>query len=530
MAIGANQTYAVMGRALGKTNGILAPRAYECVHTMPRSCGMLLGSNYRKMLTDLLPPFINGLHMLGLKRDRDFVVGYSDIPAKQKWPEPYLAPEKSMRRFFIHFKNGSGIRLVSQDRKVTANGTEVDYIMGDEAKHLNYDRYQKEILPTNRGREKLWGHLPLHHSILFCTDKLFDRKGGSWIMQMRTLHDPVLIEQILKLQVAIYDVEEQYNGKELPAAVDKQLTAWRKALAEAQKVAVAFVEADTLDNIHALGWNYITQMRRNLTPQMFDVAILNRDNVQVEGSFYPNLDYHYHGYAANNYTHIDTIYLDEAALGNPDMRFDMDVNPNAPMEIAVDWGGSINSLIVCQSTDTQFRAINSFYTTPPDTYKDLAVKFTRYYAGHKRKTIDMYYDPSGNNRRADSNETYAEEFSRLLREQGWSVQLMNIGDTNPHYHSKHLLWQIILKEEDKRFPQFRMNQNNCENVFTSMRDALIRTGKTGFEKDKSSERRDSGILPQHATHFSDALDLIVWFKYGRKLHGNSLGFNHPNIG
>jgi hypothetical protein len=529
MALNCREQYVVAGRALGKSQGILAPHAEKCQRIMPLSCGMLLGSNYRKMLTDLIPPFISGLERLKLKRDRDFVVGYSDIPKKQNWKDPYLAPDKTMRRFFIHFKNGSGLRLASQDRKVTLNGTEVDYIMGDEAKLLNHERYQKEILPTNRGRESLWGHLPEHHSILFCTDKLFDRKGGSWIMDMKQKQDPALIEMILQLQSYIYTEEEKYVGQELPVEVDKKLTAYRKDLMAAQCVAVAFIEADTLENIHALGWNYIAQMKRNLSQQMFDIAIMNKDNVQVEGSFYPNLDYDKHGYDANNYSHIDNIGYDPDKLQDQTTLFDEDCNTKQPLEIAVDWGGSINGMVVCQDTDIEFKAINALYVKPPQTYKDLAIQFCNYYRFHKAKHVDMYYDPSGNNSRADSNETYAQEFSRILRENGWTVKLMNIGDTNPHYHDKHLLWQFILLETDKRFPIFRMNRSNCQLVFTSMINAPLKNGRNGFEKDKSSERKSSGILPEHATHFSDMLDIIIWFKYGNRLEKSGLRFSSPSI-
>jgi hypothetical protein len=36
-------------------------------------------------------------------------------------------------------------------------------------------------------------------------------------------------------------------------------------------------------------------------------------------------------------------------------------------------------------------------------------------------------------------------------------------------------------------------------------------------KDKSSERPDSGVLPEEATHFSDARDKLIWTKYGERL-------------
>ncbi len=44
---------------------------------------------------------------------------------------------------------------------------------------------------------------------------------------------------------------------------------------------------------------------------------------------------------------------------------------------------------------------------------------------------------------------------------------------------------------------------------------IERNGK--FEKDKSSERKEK-ILPEEATHFSDAADKRIWTKYGNKLY------------
>jgi hypothetical protein len=48
-----------------------------------------------------------------------------------------------------------------------------------------------------------------------------------------------------------------------------------------------------------------------------------------------------------------------------------------------------------------------------------------------------------------------------------------------------------------------------------------RRGK--FQKDKSSERSKK-ILPEEATHFSDAVDKRIWTKYGETLMRNRSGF------
>ena len=42
-----------------------------------------------------------------------------------------------------------------------------------------------------------------------------------------------------------------------------------------------------------------------------------------------------------------------------------------------------------------------------------------------------------------------------------------------------------------------------------MQLAPVKQGKNGIQKDKSSERPDSGVAPEDATHFSDALDIPV---------------------
>lgn len=529
MAINANETYVVAGRAMGKSQGILAPHDYRCLQLMPRGCGMLIGSNFRKMMSDLIPPYVAGLQRLGLvrgeegcKKEPDFVIGESDIPRRFGWPTPYIAPEKGMRKFFLHTRWGSGIRFASQDRKVTMNGTEVDWIKGDEAKLLDYDRFKKEILPTNRGRAGLWGNIPEHHSILFTTDKLFDRKGGDWIMQQRNRMDPEQIKQILQMQAYIYTIEEKYNGVELPNEVALQLNEYKRMLTESQLYAVAFIEADTLDNIHAIGWRQIMQFKNSMTEGEFNSSILNMDKQKIEGSFYPNLDYNTHGYSSADYSRIDSTNYNFDKIKDFNCLDDPDCNINQDLEISIDWGGHINCMIIFQETVNEFRVLNALYTKPPATYKDLAIKFSNYYRFHKTKTVYMWYDPSGNNARADSAQTYAEEFAATLRLAGWNVIPRNTIATNPYHHDKHLLWQYILTEKDTRLPKFRMNINNCEDVFTSMLNAPLNSGPKGFEKDKSSERKASGILPEHATHFSDTVDIPIWGKYKSILKGNML--------
>lgn len=512
-AINPRELYVVAGRATGKTQGILAPHTFFAMNKMPRSCGLGFGNSYRKMMTDLLPPLILGWEKLGWFQDIDYTIGTSDIPKKKKWQDPYIAPEKRFRQFFLHAKTGAGIRFASQDRRVTLNGTEVDYIFGDEAKLLDYNRFRKEILPTNRGRVNLFGHLPEHHSIWFLTDKLFDRKGGDWIMKMKQRQDDRLIDLILQTQCLLTKLQEEHTPS---TAIDNI----KKQLLQAQCEAVAFIEASTLDNIHALGWDFIRQQEMNLTNREFRVAILNETIGSLEGGFYATFDRVKHTYSsATNYEKLDELNFDLNKIKNLDCTFDLDLDRTEPLIISVDWGGSINSMVVCQENKIEIKVLKNLFTKPPQTYKELARQFCNYYAPMINRKIEMYYDPSGNNARADSNETYAEEFSSILRDKGFNVIQMNIGETNPHYEKKKLLFEILLAQEDNRLPMLKINSEAAPELVTSIENAAVKIGKRGFEKDKSSEDVRSGVLPEYATHLSDALDIIIFSKYSYILSG-----------
>ncbi len=61
-------------------------------------------------------------------------------------------------------------------------------------------------------------------------------------------------------------------------------------------------------------------------------------------------------------------------------------------------------------------------------------------------------------------------------------------------------------------------------------DATINDVDGQLKKDKSSERKTSGVLPEEATHFSDAADKIVWTKYGGGLKEKGGSFVPARVG
>ena len=55
------------------------------------------------------------------------------------------------------------------------------------------------------------------------------------------------------------------------------------------------------------------------------------------------------------------------------------------------------------------------------------------------------------------------------------------------------------------------------NLLTITCSNPLRSTNGNLQKDKSSARKRSGVLPEKATRFSDVADKIVWTKYGKKL-------------
>jgi hypothetical protein len=98
----------------------------------------------------------------------------------------------------------------------------------------------------------------------------------------------------------------------------------------------------------------------------------------------------------------------------------------------------------------------------------------------------------------------------------------------PPQHDKYLLWMNILKAEDPRFPKVIFNGKNCKYTLISMNNTRVieRNGK--FDKDKNSERSKK-ILPEEATHFSDAADKRIWTKYGKTLYSHSSTYVEPRL-
>ena len=472
------------GRGTGKST-ILGRRIIDCVTQMPRSTGVIAAQTYAQIKTRTLPSTIQGLEQHGIYKDIHFFVGKRP-PKSWNWPEPYEPPLDYKNS--IIFWNGTVINFISQDASgASGRGLNVDWVISDEAGLLDEKKFETDVLLTNRGNLKRIAHYPdgtwkyfedcpLHHSIVLATSTPVT-VAGRWILKY----------------------EDQ-------------------ALKHPEKV--CFIRASALDNKHNLGIEYFLNAKRIMPDFLYRAEVLNIRIPRIDNGFYPKLSETKH-----TYQDYDLSYFQELALGkDPDCRGDSDLDGSRELIAGIDWGVSINCMVIGQGDSKQFKALNNIYVKSPQIVDDLIDEFVKYYKHHAKKVLHLWYDPTGNLKTATSRKTTAEQVRERLTKKGWRVQLMTQGVMNELHENKYNLWNNILKEEEgENYPKFSMNMRNCKELWISMSNAPAKIGlREAIKKDKSSERNKS-VDQAHATHFSDAMDVIIVGMYKDRLFSNSSG-------
>jgi hypothetical protein len=513
-------TICIWGRGTGKSEGVIAPWIIDKVFAMPRSKGILIGPTFQHLLVNTLPPVIEMWKRMGYHRDVHYIIGRKP-PKSWNWPDPYNAPLSPKHTIF--WFNGSCQVLVSQDRVSNSAGPSVDYIVGDEAKHLNFEKLQ-ETFQTNRGNRQYFGDVSVHHALLFCTDMPTSPKQ-QWIFKYEQDIDEEAIELILAIQNEVIALTEEIPGanKTRQKKIKTQLSKYEKELNELRTDLVHFSEFSTLENLEVVGEPYIREQKRNLPPLKYNASILNERVKKEEGMFYPMLDEDLHYYTKFKYQKIDQIGFDFNKLKKHDYHQDGDVDPEEPLDISLDYNAVINSLVVGQGAST----LNFLFVKSPLMLKDVVKKFCKYYQDHPTKEVNYYYDHTAIGRNAMLGDyTFSDQVVDILRDNGWDVNDIYIGQA-PGYDIRYEMINNALRGcNELPIPGF--NSNNCESLLISMENTMTRQGPSGFEIDKRSER-DANILPEHATHAQEAWATWYYGKFESQWNGSDGSFDDTGM-
>lgn len=499
----------IAGRGTGKTSKVGARRtANNYLDSMPRGKHIFIAATFTQGFTRTLPELIRGWQELGYIMDHHFLVCQRPTDKWKnmwKWQGPYAPPLDY--KYTISWWNGAIAQLVSQERTGQSNGLNIDSIFGDEAKLLNEEKFRTELLPANRGIIQAFKDNPNHHGITLISDMPVGT-GGRWLLDMMNAMDREVVNQIWEIQTAIFILKNEVLPKANSTGkkeIGKQIDVFKAELQSLRRGLLYYHEASTLENIDALGIDYIKQQLNLTTQFQFDTQILNLRPLRLEDGFYPDLDEEYHGYFSENESFFDNQVID---VMNPvmDCRKDKDLITDAPLHIVIDYNRRIHPIEVAQVTDKEMRVINSLHALYPGKLKEAVKLFIEYYRYHKKKVVYYWFDQTAV---GDDNDTRkCDDVTQMLEAAGWVVIQQYYGAA-PGHETKYRMWGDLLSEEGKYPLVFRVNRENCKYLLLSMGLAEAIQRKDGFGKNKKSEQ-DPKFPAEESTHHSDAIDMLAY--------------------
>ncbi|WP_273210783.1 hypothetical protein [Runella zeae] len=510
-AIDAKDERDVWGRGTGKSQGRLSMRALDMAQQMPRCSFVNVANTYMQLLDRTLPPMLTHWQELGMQRDVDFWV--------RKFPDknfglkmPYIMPETPEHCVFIRANKTdvSVMRLVSQDRPASSSGLSVDGIIGDEARYLNHQKLEDELIPTNRGNERYFKGSHLHHSTCYTSD-MPNTPESKWLIEEEKKMDVEGVELVRLIQLKLSKIHSKAFGRggKYTTSEQSKIKSFEKSLYEIRKDLLYYSEASSLENIHILGEDFIRRMRKQLSPAEFNRAILNIRPTTVEDGFYPYLSER-HFYVSIDNSFVDSLI--ESAYGKgklTDCRKDADLQHSIPLSVAPDFGGSFNCLTVGQRWGRDFRILKNFYVKNPERVKHLAIDFDKYYKHFYKKEVVFYFDHTHYQTNPVSEKVPKDELISELEARGWRVRPRYIGET-PSPFTRHHLWNFGLVGDDDNILRPLFNKYNTEELRNSMQNTQMkRGGRDPWAKNKALER-DMKVDQLEAPHLGDAADILYF--------------------
>lgn len=512
-------TVVIFGRGTGKTRGVTAGWIYRRAKELVRSCGFVCSPTYAHLVDTVIPELQQGWADFGLKRNVHYWL-YEFPPAELRIPAPFL--EVDNPKYFIFWINGSVTKLVSTDRKALVNSKSFDYGAFVEGRKLDGQTVTDDIMPTIRGGRantlpdgRVFGDIVHHHAKLIESDLPRNIKGR-WFLRYQKQSDKETIRDILTIQKRIITLRASLKTakKKDSILIQEEIELMNSAVNEMRKDLVYVGKAATYDNLHVLGTSAIKSLRRSLTDYDWDVSVLNIEQEEIPNCFYSSISKEVHGYEnAINYTYIDSI---QGRLKH-DWRWDKDLNYSKGLDIVMDCNNAHNCMGILQSTDKQINLLNYLYCLSiigqPTDHTTIAQMVCDYYEGFPTKEIKLIYNHTMIAGKKHGKKAKSDDVVQVFRKNKWQVAEVYLGQAMEH-DILFTEWARLCTGKTKL--RFRFNYQRCAKWYECCKAAgvLLVTNRKGeqIKKNKSSEKETSGILPEDATHATEAIDQYIQYK------------------
>ena len=531
--------FLVLGRGTGKTTDYLAERLQNICYEMPHSYIALVGDTYTNLLKNVVPAIVEGWNRKGWVEGIHYVV---DEPPPDHFKKPYKTPFEY--KHTISTFTGNFFNYISMDTPSSGAGNSYQHIAGDEAKYLEKKRIDR-LFPALRGDPTMFGKSAYYLGVTFTTDfpNIIMPGEYDWILdkakEMKTKQIKYLLQISLELNKAMADSIRavRKRNERLVSKLQNKIKKLSILKTRLRQGSTFFYKASSFVNVNVLRIDYFKAALAALGEIEFNTAVLSQTpQVEAGQRFYVAFDsthIYEDGIIRENYYRYKTG--DAAETFSTDLKYCI---PNKALEIGADFGNMI-SMVIGQTQGNQLRILKNIYSVSQKT-EIICERFLKFFANHKHKVIDLYFDRSAN-AYEEVGRDWANEMKKFLEtwpdgsSTGWTVNLMSRGQGIIEQDLEFKFMKAIMNRNYRELPELLIDKYQCRQLISSMNVAKQIVKKnakniTKIYKDKSSEKLPKEKLPMYSTNMSDALKYLICRRPWLKLYrGKQKDFSDPEV-
>jgi len=509
--------YGILGRAASKTTDFVVQRLQEAVYDLPGAPFAFVSDTYANLHKNVIPSLQEGLRLHGWEEGVHYVIN-NEPPAE--WRSQMYNIMSSWKNTMTFF-NGFNITFISLDRPAIGAGRSYVGVFGDEVKYFPEVRIAN-LLKAVRGYRAKYGESPFYRSQTFTTDMPDPNRIGEydWILKMVKKNDKQKIIDLLQVGFTYNETKKEYavtldgkNQKRI-ALAKRNMERWEERWNKCRKRTSLFLIASSFVNVDILGLDWFDEeFAVGLEGVMTNILSII-PKLSAASRFYSNLAERHFYSDGNNNEYIETLPFGS----DPDCRALRHLDTNAPIEGGLDIGNTL-WMIFGQQKGSTYRVMKELYTLPPSYIREMADEFIRYFAGHRRKNLKLYYDRAANNY-AKIGQDVATQIKKAIevdingKRTGWAVQLMSVGQGNIGSNAEYSFMMELMSGNNKTLPKLLIDRTNCPNLKAQLEKTAAKMSSGSRMAGMVVKQKKVDGLPVHrlakeSTNFTDAFKYLL---------------------
>jgi hypothetical protein len=541
-AIDSNVLIVEAGRATGKTEGVMGPRIIRVANDMPGELSFLVHKTYVALMTNVWPniqayfskPVGDGRRSM-LEYGIDYIVGESKIPSHFRKPRyPIAYPKHS-----ILFRDGHHLQMVSSDQPESVAGRSGVHAFVEEMKHNKGEKLKTRLFPSLRGSSASIRMSPYYQGITGVSDTArLDLGEDNWYEEYENNVNQELIDEIasaaLYLHAALYKIyrnNHRLREEKNPVIIEalrletekaKRIVAtWKPRLADMRRNASYYIRASSFANKDILGPKFFRTQLESLDIDEFLTSICAIRKKEVVNKFFANYRKDKHQFS-DGYRYESILKLDLREHFVLTSRYLKYYDKRERILLGYD-PGHFSSVVAAQEKDYghELRVLKEFTCYYPAEQPELAKQIFEFFGTDAiNKQIVLYHDRAANKRREDLEKITSDAriLKRELESYGFTVELMNEGQSTIYHWQQFKLLLLLFGERSNALPVCRIDENECPNLCSAIPLSPLKKTDGRIELDKSSEvkvplKHQAGLT----TQLPSALIYLLFGLYGDRI-------------